>query len=80
MAGPEKGPEEEMTMSENSTAKRSAALDAFLAEAKAEAKGAIGPNSRSVPVGKGRLIFALDATANRRPTWELDYESPASDV
>jgi hypothetical protein len=60
-----------MTTNDNSTTKGSAALDAFLAEAKAKGKPALGSHSRSAPVGKGRLIFALDATASRQPTWDL---------
>ena len=47
------------------TAKPSAAADiaAFVAKAKAMAPVAAG--------GRGRLVFALDATMSRQPTWDL---------
>jgi hypothetical protein len=35
------------------------------------AKPAVGLGSRPTPAGNGRLIFALDATASRQPTWDL---------
>ncbi|QGM44947.1 VWA domain-containing protein [Methylocystis heyeri] len=40
-----------------------AAIDAFLNEAKALTQASAG--------GRGRLIFALDATMSRQPTWDL---------
>jgi hypothetical protein len=40
------------------------ALDQFLAKARA-LQGAVAPG------GRGRLIFALDATASREPTWDM---------
>jgi hypothetical protein len=46
------------------------AIDAFVAAAKAGAKPMLGAQ-RSRPVSTGRLIFALDATASRQPTWDL---------
>ena len=38
-------------------------LDSFLEEVKQLAGGGSGS-------GRGRLIFALDATASRQPTWD----------
>ena len=40
-----------------------AAVEAFLADARALAPGAAGE--------RGRLVFALDATMSRQPTWDL---------
>ncbi len=42
----------------------SAEIDAFIAEAKTMAPVNVGPG------GRGRLIFALDATMSRQPTWD----------
>lgn len=41
----------------------SAAIDLFLGEAKRLAQGPAG--------GRGRLVFALDATMSRQPAWDL---------
>ena len=46
----------------SATASPQAEIDAFLAEAKR-----VAPAS----AGRGRLIFALDATMSRQPTWDL---------
>jgi hypothetical protein len=35
---------------------------------------------RRTSVGTGRLIFALDATASRRPTWETACQLSGPDV
>ena len=43
-------------------------IDAFLARAKATAKGP----------GVGRLVFALDATMSRQPTWDMAMGKQAS--
>jgi hypothetical protein len=40
------------------------AVDAFLSQAKAVA-------SMAPPAGAGRLIFAMDATLSRQPTWDM---------
>lgn len=47
----------------DSAVSQSAGVDAFLAKMKAG-------GTASVSVGGGRLIFALDATASRQPTWD----------
>jgi hypothetical protein len=47
----------------DSVVSRSAGVDAFLAKMKAG-------GTVSVSVGSGRLIFALDATYSRQPTWD----------
>jgi len=44
-------------------------LDSFLAE--------IGKLATGGPTGRGRLIFALDATASRQPTWDTACELQA---
>lgn len=56
----------------NSPAERSSSADveAFLREAKS-----LGPVSAAA---RGRLIFALDATMSRQPTWDLAGELQAS--
>jgi hypothetical protein len=41
---------------------RRAAIDAFLENSRLSA---------ALPSRRGRLIFALDATASRQPTWDL---------
>jgi hypothetical protein len=46
------------------------AVDAFLAEARAGSNPRLGTNTPVRP-SSGRLIFALDATASRQPTWDL---------
>jgi hypothetical protein len=51
-------------------AMRGTAVDPFLAEAKAGVAPPMRPGSHAA-AGKGRLIFALDATASRGPTWDL---------
>lgn len=43
---------------------RNAAVDAFVSRAKA-----LGPRADGRP--RGRLVFALDATMSRQPTWDL---------
>jgi hypothetical protein len=47
------------------TAASRAEIDAFLKKAQAQAA------ARPAGSGQGRLIFALDATASREPTWEI---------
>ena len=42
---------------------KSGEVDAFLAQARAMAPA-------TVAGGRGRLIFALDATMSRQPTWD----------
>jgi hypothetical protein len=42
---------------------KSSEIDRFLAEARAMAPAAVGD-------GRGRLVFALDATMSRQPTWD----------
>ena len=44
-------------------ASRKADIDAFLAQARA-----LGPRADG---GRGRLVFALDATMSRQPTWDM---------
>jgi hypothetical protein len=44
-------------------------IDSFLAE--------IGKLATGGPAGRGRLIFALDATASRQPTWDTACELQA---
>jgi hypothetical protein len=44
-------------------------IDSFLAE--------IGKLATGGPTGRGRLIFALDATASRQPTWDTACELQA---
>ena len=58
---PVKNPAAPATKPEKSA---SAEIDAFLAEAKTMAPANVGPG------GRGRLIFALDATMSRQPTWD----------
>ncbi|TVR06069.1 MAG: VWA domain-containing protein [Salinarimonadaceae bacterium] len=43
-----------------------ATVEAFLAEA-----DAVAPSPKRVAAAKGRLVFALDATMSRQPTWDL---------
>jgi hypothetical protein len=50
-------------MSTNTPTTTSAEVDAFLAELR-------GLSTESGPPSCGRLIFALDATASRQPTWD----------
>ncbi len=45
------------------SASRKADIDAFLAQARA-----LGPRADG---GRGRLVFALDATMSRQPTWDM---------
>jgi hypothetical protein len=47
------------------------AVDAFVAAAKAGANPRLGPNRPGPDARRGRLIFALDATGSRQPTWDL---------
>jgi hypothetical protein len=48
------------------------AVDAFVAAAKAGTKPMLGTSSQPPPrPSSGRLIFALDATASRQPTWDM---------
>ncbi len=47
----------------NKPASKRAEIDAFLAQARA-----LGPRSGG---GRGRLVFALDATMSRQPTWDM---------
>lgn len=42
-----------------------AAVDAFLAKA-----DAVAPSPARIAAAKGRLVFALDATMSRQPTWD----------
>lgn len=46
-----------------------AAVEAFIADAKALAPGAAGK--------RGRLVFALDATMSRQPMWDLACKQQA---
>src|SRR5580704_4742004 len=47
-------------------------VDAFVAAAKAGTKPMLGTSSQPPPrPSSGRLIFALDATASRQPTWDM---------
>jgi len=50
--------------------KPSTAVEAFLREAAAVPAAAKG----GAPAAKGRLLFALDATASRQPTWDRACE------
>ena len=52
---------EGLSIFQTNDAKASAEVDKFLESIKSGSKG----------VGSARLIFALDATASRRPTWDL---------
>lgn len=47
-------------------------IDAFLAEVRS-----LGPAARS-GAGQGRLVFALDATLSRQPTWDVACDLQAS--
>jgi hypothetical protein len=48
------------------------AVDAFVAAAKVGTKPMLGTGSQPSPrPSSGRLIFALDATASRQPTWDM---------
>ena len=48
------------------------AVDAFVAAAKVGTKPMLGTSSQPSPRPRsGRLIFALDATASRQPTWDM---------
>ncbi|MFI5016008.1 MAG: VWA domain-containing protein, partial [Hyphomicrobiales bacterium] len=55
--------EEEKRKGELPAARRAAEVEAFLSQVKA--MPSVKPAS-----GRGRLIFALDATASREPTWD----------
>jgi hypothetical protein len=48
---------------------RSSAVDAFLAKARAGIRPQLGGDA--APSGRGRLIFAVDGTASRQPSWDL---------
>jgi hypothetical protein len=51
----------------------SSAVDAFIAAAKAGTKPLLGTNSQPKRrPSSGRLIFGLDATASRQPTWDTE--------
>ena len=54
----------ERTTSKLPARARQAAVEAFLHEA------AVTPVEPKAPEPTGRLIFALDATASREPTWD----------
>jgi hypothetical protein len=56
-----KKPDNQPSLRDTSTVASSAEIDAFLAEIR---------KSSTSRVGQGRLIFALDATASRQPTWD----------
>lgn len=62
MADSKRTPAEKVT-GEAETASRSGEIDRFLADARAMAPSATVD-------GRGRLIFALDATMSRQPTWD----------
>jgi hypothetical protein len=51
--------------------------EAFL-KARAETSSAFAALQAVKPQARGRLIFAMDATASREPTWELARELTAA--
>ena len=54
----------DLTQTPTSSASPGSMIDSFLAEAKR-----LGPLAGSAP--RARLVFALDATMSRQPTWDL---------
>jgi hypothetical protein len=53
----------DVTKPASQPASRKAEIDAFLNQARA-----LGPRSDG---GRGRLVFALDATMSRQPAWDM---------
>jgi hypothetical protein len=62
-AAPTRPPAREAANNTAPNATARAEIDAFLSQVKA-----LGPSA--VPGGRGRLVFALDATMSRQPTWD----------
>ena len=57
-------PADSKTRSEPAPASPRGEIDSFPAQVKA-----LGPRTAPAPGQRGRLIFALDATMSRQPTW-----------